>query len=495
MRAVEGSAQRGPIVSASIVLGALAVLSLATLADVRLQEVVPLTAAVILWALAYRFLLAWRNLLAVLILVILFIPIRRYSLPGNLPFNMEPYRLLVAIIITGWLASLLVDPRVRLRRSGFEAPLALFGLAILGSQIFNSDRVAAVETYAVKQATFFASFALILFVIVSTVRTRKDVDRLLALLVAGGSVVAAMTIVEARTGFNAFNHLSGVIPLLREEVLPWVGQDGRGDRAFASAQHPIALGAALAMLVPFSIYLGSRTGRRAWFAASGLLAIASLATFSRTSVLMLVVMALVYLWLRPRETRRFWPALVPVLVVIHFLVPGTLGTIKNAFFPAGGLIAQQQAEAGTAGSGRLADLGPGLREWAQRPILGEGFGTRVVDGPASNAGILDDQWLGILLETGLVGTGALLWLFSRAIRRLAAEARKDRSANGLLPVGLTASIYGYAVGMTTFDSFAFIQVTFLLFFALAFAGALCGAPAPRKAPMLAFERARRRVLA
>jgi polysaccharide biosynthesis protein PslJ len=304
MRAVEGSAQRGPIVSASIVLGALAVLSLATLADVRLQEVVPLTAAVILWALAYRFLLAWRNLLAFLILVILFIPIRRYSLPGNLPFNMEPYRLLVAIIITGWLASLLVDPRVRLRRSGFEAPLALFGLAILGSQIVNSDRVAAVETYAVKQATFFASFALILFVIVSTVRTRKDVDRLLALLVAGGSVVAAMTIVEARTGFNAFNHLSGVIPLLREEVLPWVGQDGRGDRAFASAQHPIALGAALAMLVPFSIYLGSRTGRRAWFAASGLLAVASLATFSRTSVLMLVVMALVYLWLRPRETRR-----------------------------------------------------------------------------------------------------------------------------------------------------------------------------------------------
>jgi polysaccharide biosynthesis protein PslJ len=304
-----------------------------------------------------------------------------------------------------------------------------------------------------------------------------------------------MTIVEARTGFNAFNHLSGVIPLLREEVLPWVGQDGRGDRAFASAQHPIALGAALAMLVPFSIYLGSRTGRRAWFAASGLLAVASLATFSRTSVLMLVVMALVYLWLRPRETRRLWPALVPVLVVIHFLVPGTLGTIKNAFFPAGGLIAQQQAEAGTAGSGRLADLGPGLREWAQRPILGEGFGTRVVDGPASNAGILDDQWLGILLETGLVGTGALLWLFSRAIRRLAAEARQDNSSRGLLAVGLTASIYGYAVGMATFDSFAFIQVTFLLFFALGFAGVLCGVPAPRKASLLALERARRRVLA
>ncbi len=49
----------------------------------------------------------WRRL----ILVILFIPIRRYSLPGNLPFELEPYRLLVALLLVGWGASLLVDPR------------------------------------------------------------------------------------------------------------------------------------------------------------------------------------------------------------------------------------------------------------------------------------------------------------------------------------------------------------------------------------------------
>ena len=56
-----------------------------------------------------------------LILVILFIPIRRYSLPGNLPFELEPYRLLVMLLLVGWGASLLVDPRIRFRRTGSKA--------------------------------------------------------------------------------------------------------------------------------------------------------------------------------------------------------------------------------------------------------------------------------------------------------------------------------------------------------------------------------------
>ena len=41
----------------------------------------------------------WHGLLAGLILVILFVPIRRYTLPGNLPFELEPYRLLVIVLL------------------------------------------------------------------------------------------------------------------------------------------------------------------------------------------------------------------------------------------------------------------------------------------------------------------------------------------------------------------------------------------------------------
>ena len=57
----------------------------------------------------------------------------------------------------------------------------------------------------------------------------------------------------------------------------------------------------------------------------------------------------------------------------------------------------------------------------------------------------------------------------RAIRRLAFLARSDAGPDGWLATGLAASIAAYAVGMLTFDSFAFIQVTFLVFIMLGFA--------------------------
>ena len=74
-----------------------------------------------------RSLLQWRALLASMTLIILFVPIRSYSLPASLPFNLEPYRLVVALVVGLWLASSLVDPRVRLRRGGLiDRPLAVF---------------------------------------------------------------------------------------------------------------------------------------------------------------------------------------------------------------------------------------------------------------------------------------------------------------------------------------------------------------------------------
>jgi O-antigen ligase/polysaccharide polymerase Wzy-like membrane protein len=472
LRSLAGSTDRGPRVATTVVLGALAVLVLATLTNAPLKNIAPVTAAVVLWTVCYRFLLKWQNLLALLIAVILFVPIRRYALPGDLPFQLEPYRLLVLLIVSGWLASLLVDPRVRWRRSGLEGPMALLVVAIVGSVLANPKRVQSVSSYSVKQLSFFASFVLVFYLIVSVVRTQATVDFLVKMLVGGGAIVGFLTIVEARTHYNAFNHLTRIVPLLREQPVASVGQDGRGDRAYASGQHPISLGAALVMLIPLAFYLARLTSQRRWWLAAALLAVGSLATYSRTSVLMLLAVLVVYVMLRPFEVKRLWPALVPALVAIHIMVPGTIGTLKNSFFPSGGLVAQQQEGGGTAGSGRLADLGPGLREWSQHPILGEGFGTRVVNGPSANSNILDDQWLGTLLETGAVGVIAWIWLFTAAVRRLGREARRDRSTRGWLAVGLAASISAYAAGMLTYDAFAFIQVTFILFFVLGFGAAM-----------------------
>jgi O-antigen ligase len=222
------------------------------------------------------------------------------------------------------------------------------------------------------------------------------------------------------------------------------------------------------MLIPLAAYLARRTRRKLWWAAAALLSLGAIATVSRTSVLMLIVVGLVFLWLRPVETKRLWPALLPLAIVVHLALPGTLGSLKGAFFPEGGLIAEQAGFAGYRGSGRVADLAPSLDQFASQPLLGLGFATRVVDeGLLENAAILDNQWLGLLLETGVVGVLGLLWLFSRAVRRFGAAAKEDQSDRGWLLAAVAASLTGYAVGMITFDAFSFIQVTFVMFVLLA----------------------------
>jgi O-antigen ligase len=465
-----------PLALAGLILASLGVLSIAVVSGTSVQLGVMAVGAATVTAITGFRTIGWPRLIAGLILIILLIPIRRYALPANLPFQLEPYRLFVAVLVLAWIAALLADPRMRFRRTGFEVPLGLIIFSMFASILANREHVAASSEIVNKSLMFFFSFLLVLWLITSVVRRLDEIDLLVKTLVIGGAVVAVFAIIEARTGFNVFNHLSRVIPFLHG------GTIGGGEfvrfgtgklRVFGSAEHPIALSAALAMLVPLAVYLARRYAQRRWTLCAIALVAASASTLSRTGIVMFGVMAFVFLWLRPRQTIRLWPALLPALVVIHFALPGTLGSIKHSFMPAGGLLAEQRSEAGKSGSGRLADLGPALSEWKQQPLVGQGYSTRVVDASATaDNNILDDQWLGTLLEVGFVGFVGWLWFFGRAIRRFGREARRDASDRGWLLVSITAAVAGYAIGMVTYDAFSFIQVTFLLFILVALGSAL-----------------------
>jgi hypothetical protein len=460
--------RRAAVLQGTIAAAAAAALAagLSGAAPVELVAAPVLVAAVTLAA--TRLLLGWTTLLSLVVVVIIFIPIRRYSLPGALPFELEPYRLLVALVMAGWGLSLLADRRVHLRRTGLEGPLVLFGFGVLGSLAVNAGRISEldVQTDVVKGVMFFASFFLVLALVVSVVRTSGAMDALVQVLVVGGSVLAVLALYEARTGYNLFDHLHQWLPGLELQELPEVPGRGARLRVYSSAQHPIALGAAFAMLLPLSIYLAQTRRRRHWWLCLGLLAVGAVSTVSRTSIVMLLVVALIFLWLRPRETRRLWPALVLVPVLAHLALPGAIGSLHDAFFPTGGLVEEQSALPGYRGSGRIADLGPSLAEWRRQPFLGQGFGTRVTDVGRENARILDNQWLGSLLEMGLVGVVALAWLFLRAVRRFGRMAKVDSSPDGWLLAAVTAAVAAYAISMFTYDAFSFVQVTFLLFILL-----------------------------
>jgi hypothetical protein len=474
-------ADRGAVAQVAIVAACAGVLVYASL-DLSVGAVGLAAGVIALLAIGHRLLLSWQFLLASLILVILFIPIRRYRIPGDLPFELEPYRLLVAAIAAGWLASLLTDPRIRFRRSGLETPLAVFFIAVLASLVVNSGRISAsgLGSEVLKALMFFASYIVVILLIVSVTKTPAEAHRLTKILVVGGAALAIFAAIENRTGYNPFDHLAELVPVLQLDQTVDVPERGERLRSYASAQHPIALGAALVMLLPLAVYLARRSPR--WWAAAALLLIGALATQSRTAVVMLGAVSLVFLWLRFKETRRFWPALVPAVLIIHLALPATLGPLKDSFFPAGGLIEEQRSSEGTRSQGRIADLSPALSEFSRQPLTGQGYGTRVVRGDQRAAlEILDNQWLALLLETGVAGVLSLLWVFGRFIRRAGREGRHDRSDRGWLLAAITAAVASYAVGMLTFDAFAFVQVTFLAFMLIGLGSALLLTPRDRSA--------------
>jgi O-antigen ligase len=415
--------------------------------------------------------------------VILFVPIRRYALPGHLPFNLEPYRILVALVLGVWLVSLLVDPRVRLAGSAFDRQIGLVVAAVLASDVLNPGRVNSLGASVPKALSFFLSYVLVYYLIVSVVRDWRTIDFLLKLLVGGGAVIGVFALIERRTDYNVFNHLHAIAPFLKFQGSIGAAGLERGGarlRVYGPAEHPIALGALFVILIPLGIYLARQTAKRRWWLAVVVLSLGAFATVSRTAVVMLAVVALTYLRLRPTETKRLWPLVIPLLAAVHIAMPGTLGSLRAAFFPHGGLIAQQSnVVAGNQlrSNGRLADIGPSLHEVAGRPFFGEGYGTRIVgfNEKYNNAAILDDQWLGTLLETGILGFFGWLWIFCRCVRRLSRAARDDDSSRGWLFTGLAASIASFGVGMVTFDAFSFTQVAFVFFILFAMAAAITSA--------------------
>jgi polysaccharide biosynthesis protein PslJ len=423
--------------------------------------------------------LEWRWLLAIILFVVLFVPMRRYALPVELPFELEPFRVIVALAIAFWTLSLLAQPDVALRRSGLEGPVLLYAFAFLASDFANPGRAAAYQSYVIRTLTLALSLVVVFYFVVSVVRTFSQVLTILKLLVVGSSVLAGLAMIESRTGWSPFQHLDHV-PLL-QQTATFTG-DARGTiRALGSAEHPIALGALFVIVAPLAVYLAIRFGRW-WWATVVILMAGTFATVSRTAVVMMVGAIIVFLVLRFRETWRLAPLLLPIIIVVHFMVPGALGAVKTAFAPPGGLIAEHSNDEVAAGSGRLADIGPSLALFSEKPVLGYGYGTMQTTGPDANALILDNQWLSSLLNVGLVGVLSLVWLFTRFIRDVGRRARHEPTVDGWLLVALVASVTAFGVGMFTYDAFAFTQVTFVFFVILALGSVLVLARDPVFAP-------------
>ena len=432
---------------------------------------------------------SWGGAMALLVLVVWLIPIKNYRLPVNLPFSLELYRLLIIVYIVLWLLAV-ISNKMTVEAGGLGKPIALLtavGILAIASNA-NVLSQGHLTGQALKSLSYFLSFLVAFLLVHSTVRTVRAIEYVCYALVLGAVLVSLGAFYEARTHYNLFHHLQEWLFFLKPARVFTETNRIRGGRlrVSASAQHPIALGAALTMTVPIAFYLASRAAdtvrSRCWLACGFIVMAGAATTVSRTVVLMFGVMVVVALFLRGVALERQWPVLVAMLAVVHFAAPGAMRHLYGAFFPKGGLSSQLNARVGEVGSGRLSDIQPGLRSLGKAPIFGHGLGTGrvrgtilangpgVISDPKTGAPIIfDDQWMNSLVSLGVIGFIGVAWFILGGVLKLIRAARHTVGRVSDLVAACAVSTAGFAAGMLAFDAFSFVQCT-LLFFAIAALG-------------------------
>ena len=180
----------------------------------------------------------WVNMAAAFILLIWLVPIRTYSLPVDLPFNLEPYRLFLVVLVVAWLFGLL-GGRSRLSARGQTYVLILLTAVLFATQILNFDEVdtGTAEPEALKSLSFFLSFVIVFLLVTSTINSASALDKLVQVLVAGGGIVALATLYDARFCVQRLRAYPSVDPRARVPA-------ARGGSGAGRAHPSVRLGAA-----------------------------------------------------------------------------------------------------------------------------------------------------------------------------------------------------------------------------------------------------------
>jgi polysaccharide biosynthesis protein PslJ len=379
----------------------------------------------------------------------------------------------LSLLILLWYAAGWLTGKVIPSGAGRPVRLAIlaFALAILASFVAAMTRAipAAEALSAGRGLITVLSWSGLVVVLSQGISRYEQIEIIMRRAVVFGAVVALIEIFEFFSGINVTNYLQ--IPGLSVNGdIETLLTRGAFFRPWSTATDPIELSVAMAILLPFALHQAldpARSSRiRRWLPVT-LIGFAIPATISRSGIIgaAIALLFLVPTW-KPRQRRGFLVALLPGLAVVKIAAPGLLGTLQSYFedlFHAAG--------DGSVYSTRVAAWALNWPFIAARPIFGRGWATLL---PETYSWV-DDMYLTILVEVGLVGLMCLILLYATGIQCGAAGRRKTQDQRRRhFGQALVAAIAAAAVTSATFDSISFPMVAGLTFLVLGIAGAYDG---------------------
>jgi O-antigen ligase len=424
--------------------------------------------------------------IAAFIAMLFLVPFDAVDLPVAAPVDPKLDRFVLVGLAVVWLLLLLArapsGPRVR--RTPLNWGIFVF-LATAGASIaFHADLLAHAEELglAVKKLALFLAFVLFFYIVASSIRAR-EVRAFGALIVILATITAIGTTWEFRFGTNYFFDLASktIGHLVTVQPEPGNPKFGRPN-VTGPTGHGLAVTLLLAMALPAAIVglLSERRTRARYLyaAAAAVILMGCFSTVRKTGVIAPMVAVLVMTAYRPRDMLRLAPYGVAALVLSQLASPGAVSGLRYQF----------QGGARDSNQGRTSDYAAITPDLKAHLALGRGFGSydpkvqrfKPIERRVHRT--LDNQYLGLAVETGVLGLAAFVAMLAcgwAGAHRLARAASLSRAGPAMAAI---AGIASFAVASALFDSFSFPQAPYMLFLLCGLAVAAAADPLTERRP-------------
>jgi O-antigen ligase len=280
--------------------------------------------------------------------------------------------------------------------------------------------------------------------------TLADVRRVLRALIWGGAVCGVVAALQFKWSLDLTSYLKipGFTTNSAAAIDATIVARGAQNRVPGTGIDPIEMGVAMSMLLAIAIYMMIYdTSRPKWqrVVPVVLIVVAVAASVSRSAVIAVVIACGGLIISFPPTRRLKGLAVIPIaLGVIALAAPGLIGTLVNFF---------ASAPADPSITHRTNNYPYVLQLVKEAPWLGQGGGTYV---PAFSANVLDNEYLSVVIELGLLGLAALIfYLLWPAVCAFVARNRTTNPELRDLCAALGAAELAAVAASATFDSFSF----------------------------------------
>jgi O-antigen ligase/polysaccharide polymerase Wzy-like membrane protein len=427
-------------------------------------------------------------LLAALLAMIFLVPFDAIRLKVSLPVSSDLDRFVIVAIGACWFLTALLGKRregvMRLRPRGWAAGVLAFLFVAVASIAVNTDRITNLGEWEVAQKRFAVLLGLALVFAAASLTLRvRELRPFSVLIVALAVLTATGTIVEKKTGYNAFYETAAKVfsPIATVDPAPTEANPGANvarPLITGPTRHALSDTSILGMALPFAVVLAAVARRRRrqilWGLAACLIIAGALIT-QRKSGAVVPAMALLTLFaLRPRQLLRLAPFGIVALAVALTLTPGIFSTVREL-----GQTSEQDST-----KGRTSDYPAVVPDLLTNPLLGRGFGTHD-SSRVDTYRIFDNEYLGEVFQVGAIGLIAFLAMIVSPLMIARTVLRADDPTRGPPALAAAAACLAFGVGCALYDILTFPQAPYLFFFM----AAMCVCAASVEVPEASSRRA------